>query len=158
MKKILTIAILVLLSACTGIPSHFEKPQVNLAGLQVAELGLLEQKFIVSLRVTNPNDISVPIDGLNLKLDVNGQPFATGVSNEKVTLPKLGETVVKMHITTNLSSIWKQIKTLQKDKPLAYAVSGKLFVPLVPGGVSFNRKGELPGLGEFLPAEIKTIQ
>lgn len=158
MKKILTVATLALLSACTGIPTHFEKPQVNLAGLQIAELGLIEQKFIISLRVTNPNDISVPIDGLNLKLDVNGQPFATGVSNEKVTLPKLGETVVKINVTTNLSSILKQIKTLQKDQALAYTVSGKLFVPLVPGGISFDRQGELPGLGEFLPAEIKIVK
>ncbi len=158
MKKVLTIATLALLSACTGIPTHFEKPQVNLAGLQIAELGLVEQKFIISLRVTNPNDISLPIDGLNLKLDVNGQPFATGVSNEKVTLPKLGDAVVKINVTTNLSSIWKQIKTLQKDKPLVYAISGKLFVPLMPGGISFDRKGELPGLGEFLPADIKALK
>lgn len=158
MKKIILLGVLALLSACTGIPSHFEKPTVNLAGLQIAELGLIEQKFIVSLRVSNPNDISLPINGLNLKLDVNGQPFATGVSNEAVTLPKLGDVVVKINVTANLASIWKQIKTLQKDKPLAYAVSGKLFLPLVPGGVSFDRKGELPGLGEFLPAEIKTVQ
>lgn len=156
MKKLLLMGVLALLSACSGIPSHFEKPQVNLAGLQVAELGLLEQKFIVSLRVTNPNQISVPINGLNLKLDVNGQPFATGVSDEKVTLKQLSDTVIKVNVTTNLSSIWKQVKNM--NKPIAYSLNGKLLLPMVPGGLSFDRKGELPGLGEFLPAEIKTIQ
>lgn len=155
MKKLVLISFLALLSACTGIPSHFEKPQVNLAGLQIAELGLIEQKFIVSLRVTNPNDINVPINGLNLKLDVNGQPFATGVSNEKVTLAKLGDTMIKVNVTTNLSSIWKQMKSL--NKPLAYSLNGKLLLPLVPGGLSFDRKGELPGLGEFLPSELKAM-
>ena len=155
MKKLVLIGFLALLSACTGIPSHFEKPQVNLAGLQIAELGLIEQKFIVSLRVTNPNDINVPINGLNLKLDVNGQPFATGVSNEKVTLAKLGDTMIKVNVTTNLSSIWKQMKSL--NKPLAYSLNGKLLLPLVPGGLSFDRKGELPSLGEFLPSELKAI-
>nr|WP_314901586.1 LEA type 2 family protein [uncultured Deefgea sp.] len=155
MKKLVLIGMLALLSACTGIPSHFEKPQVNLAGLQIAELGLIEQKFIVSLRVTNPNDINVPINGLNLKLDVNGQPFATGVSNEKVTLAKLGDTMIKVNVTTNLSNIWKQVKSL--NKPLSYSLSGKLLLPLVPGGLSFDRKGELPSLGEFLPNELKVM-
>ena len=145
LQRVVGVLVLSLLSACSGIV-NFEKPQVNLAGLEVLDLGLLEQKFVVSLRVTNPNDMALPIDGLKMKLDVNGQPFATGVSNQKVTLPRLGETVVKVNVTTNLSNIWKQIKAIQ-SKSLAYTVSGQLFVPLVPGGISFNRQGELSSLG-----------
>ncbi len=155
MKKIWLIATLLLLSACTGIPNNFEKPQVTMAGLEIAELGVIEQRFIVSLRVSNPNNFSIPIDGLAMKLDINGQPFATGVSNQAMTLPRLGEMVVKVNVTTNLFSVWKQIKTItSKNQPIAYGLTGKLSLPLIPGGIGFDRKGELPGLGEFLPADL----
>ena len=75
LQRVVGVLVLSLLSACSGIV-NFEKPQVNLAGLEVLDLGLLEQKFVVSLRVTNPNDMALPIDGLKMKLDINGQPFA----------------------------------------------------------------------------------
>ena len=148
--KLITLALLLsLLSACNSLPSKFEKPQVNLAGIQIEELGLFEQKFVLSLRVSNPNDISLPMNGLKVQVDVNEKPFATGVSNQKITLPSLGEAMVKLNVTTNLSGILKQLKTLQ-NQPLRYTVSGTLFVPLVPGGVPFDRKGELPGFDKLL--------
>jgi LEA14-like dessication related protein len=134
----------VLLTGCASFPSQFEKPTVSLAGLSVAEIGLLEQRFVLNLRVTNPNDVSLAINGVQLSLDVNGKHFADGVSSDAVTLPKLGSTVVKLNVTTSLSTFIQQFNALQASgKPIAYRIKGKLFLPLRPDGVSFERQGEV---------------
>jgi LEA14-like dessication related protein len=143
-KWLLRFLLLSLLAACSSLSGSFEKPSVSLAGLSVGEIGLLEQRFVLSLRVTNPNDVSLAINGVQLNLDVNGKHFAEGVSNEAVTLPKLGSVLVKLNVTTSLNTFIQQFNALQASgKPIAYRIKGKLFLPLRPDGVSFERQGEV---------------
>lgn len=150
MKRLLIALLVLLLSAC-GTPGLDQKRKVALAGLEPQELGLFEQRFLVTLRVTNPNDASVTVDGVEFNLELNGQPFASGVGKERITLPRMGDAQVKLSVTTNLGSLWKQLRALQGGKPIGYRMVGKLYTPWLPGGIPFDRKGELPGLGEFLP-------
>jgi LEA14-like dessication related protein len=146
-KRLVLAGLLLLLAACSSIPSPFEKPQVSLAGISVGKISLLEQQFVLNLRVTNPNDYEIPINGLNVNLDLNQHAFAQGVTNEKITLPRLGEKMVKLNVTTNLSNVWQQLKPLQNGEvKLAYRIYGKVYAPLMPAGIPFERKGELDGL------------
>ncbi len=139
------LATLALLTACSTHTGPFQKPQVNLAGVRLEELGLLEQRFELQLRVSNPNSFSIPLEGLQTKVELNGKPFAEGLSNEKVTLKALSDTVVKVRVTTNLASTLKTLnRLLAGNEPLRYRASGTLYLPLVPGGVPFDRTGEVP--------------
>ncbi|WP_273431497.1 LEA type 2 family protein [Chitinibacter tainanensis] len=147
-KLLLYCCAVVLLSSCSVIPNGFEKPQVSLAGISVGKLGLVEQQFVLHLRVQNPNNYEIPLDGLQVKVALNGQHFAQGVTNEKLDLPRLGEKVVKLNVTTNLSGVFKQIQALQLGSAkLKYELTGKVYAPLLPGGLSFERTGELNILG-----------
>lgn len=140
-----------LLAGCAGL-GVLEKPQVSLAGLELLEVGLFEQRFGVTLRVTNPNDRSVTIDGVEFALDLNGEPFASGVGSDKVTLPRRGDALVKLTVATSMSRMLRQLRSLQSlNKPLAYRMTGKLYTPWIPGGVPFDRSGELPGLNQIFP-------
>lgn len=151
MRRILMLGCALLLSACVGI-GNLDKPRVSLAGVALDDFNLFEQRFLVTLRVTNPNDTSVTIDGVDFDLSLNGEHFANGVGHDRVTLPRMGETLVTLKVTTNLNSLWKQLRTLQAtNKPLAYRMTGKLHVPWVPGGIAFDRQGELPALNEIFP-------
>ncbi len=153
MRRVLVFCCVLLLAGCAGL-GELKKPQVGLAGLALDEIGLFEQRFLVTLRVTNPNDSSVTVDGVEFDLALNGEHFASGVGHDKVTLPRMGEALVKLQVRTNLSSLWRQIRALQSlNKPLAYRMTGKLHAPWVPGGIPFDRKGELPGLNEIFPDE-----
>ncbi len=151
MRRILMFGCALLLAGCAGL-GEMKKPQVGLAGLALDEFGLFEQHFLVTLRVTNPNDSSVTIDGVEFNLALNGEHFASGVGHDKVTLPRMGEVLVPLRVTTNLSGLWKQIRALQTThKPLAYRMTGKLHTPWMPGGILFDRNGELPALNEIFP-------
>jgi LEA14-like dessication related protein len=138
------LALLVCLAACSSIPADFEKPTVTLAGVSVGTISLLEQQFVLNLRVANPNNIDIPLNGLNVSLDVNGKAFANGVSSEATTLPRLGSAIIKLKVSTSLSTFIQQFNALQASgKPIAYRIKGKLFLPLRPDGVSFERQGEV---------------
>ena len=151
MRRLLILCCAGMLTACASMLG-LEKPQVALAGLDLQEIGLFEQRFLVTLRVTNPNDRAVSVDGVEFSLDLNGEKFASGVGSDKVTLPQHGDALVRLTVATSLGRVWKQLRALQSlDKPLTYRITGRLYAPWLPGGVPFDNSGELPALGELLP-------
>lgn len=151
MRRLLMLCCVLMLAGCAGL-GLLEKPQVALAGMELDEIGLFEQRFLVTLRVSNPNAQSVTVDGVEFSLDLNGEPFASGLSGGKVTLPARGDALVRVTVATSLGRMWKQLRSLQSlDKPLPYRMTGKLYTPWIPGGMPFEKTGELPALNQVLP-------
>jgi LEA14-like dessication related protein len=87
-----------------GCAPHFERPDVAVVGVELKSLQLLEQQFVVRVRVKNPNALSIPLEGLSYKLSLNGEDFAHGDSDESVTVPAHGEATVGLPVTTSLHS------------------------------------------------------
>lgn len=137
-----------LLSACAGLAGLSQKPEISLAGLDLVEIGLFEQRFALRLRVQNPNDVDLPIAGLSFDVELNGQHFARGLSNKPVTIPRMGEAVLEVTATSNLGSVLKQMRELQKGgrDRVDYRISGRISLEGFesPGGFPFERKGDLP--------------
>lgn len=152
MQRLILLGLAGMLAACTSLLGVPEKPKVALAGIVLEDLGLFEQRFQLALRVSNPNDTELTIDGLDFKLELNGEAFASGESREAVLLSRKGSALVKLKVKTRLTNILNQIKLLQTgEKPLSYRMVGRLYTPWVPGGVAFERKGELPRLNQIFP-------
>lgn len=152
MRRLILLGLAGLLVACTTLLGVPEKPKVALAGIVLEDLGLFEQRFQLALRVSNPNDTELTIDGLDFKLELNGKAFASGESREAVTLPRKGDVLVKLKVKTRLVGILDQIKLLQTgEKPLSYRMLGRLYTPWLPGGIAFERKGELPRMNQIFP-------
>ena len=152
MSRLLMFFVGLLLASCAGIRGMVEKPGVEFAGLEVQGMGLLEQNFLVKLHLSNPNDFSITLDGVDFTLSLNGEHFANGASRETVILPRLGEADVSVRITTRLDALQKLIRAQYKSgKPQEYQLNGRLYGSWVPGGIPFERKGEVPSLKKGLP-------
>jgi LEA14-like dessication related protein len=67
-----------------------EPLRVNVAGLEPLAGEGLEMRFNVKLRIQNPNDTPLEFQGVSLQLDLNGKPFASGVSDEAGVVPRFG--------------------------------------------------------------------
>ena len=80
MRCFFAYSLMILLAGCAGISGLSQKPEVSLAGLELAELKLFEQRFKMKLRIQNPNDVELKINGLTFDVDINGLPFAKGLS------------------------------------------------------------------------------
>jgi LEA14-like dessication related protein len=52
-----------LLNACATLSPYKESPRVSLVSIQPQEMGVLEQRFGLQLRILNPNDTAIPVEG-----------------------------------------------------------------------------------------------
>lgn len=131
-----------LLWGCAALSTH--PPEVTLAGIDIVEAGLLEQRFAMKLRLQNPNDAGITITGLSFQVEVNGQTFAKGVSGQTVTVPRFGEAVLAVDAVSNLASVLRQITELSKGgrEGIDYRIHGRLATGDF-GSVPFESKGEL---------------
>jgi LEA14-like dessication related protein len=138
------VAIALLLAGCAHFLQPVEKPRVNIAGISPKDIKLFEQVFTVDLRIMNPNDRPLSVNGLVFTLEVNGQPFASGVSNEAFTISPFGSRVVPAEAITTLGSLLRQILQAQKSDPASftYRLSGHLHSESAPRRIPFDEQGE----------------
>lgn len=133
------------LAACAGLPIGLESPKVSLADISVAGGGLLEQRFALKLRVQNPNDRDIPLDGLSFTVELNGLEFAHGVSNRPVVLARLSDTLVDVEGVSNLGAVIRQLQQAaggEGREAFTYRIHGKLASGLL-GSIPFDRQGEV---------------
>lgn len=136
------------LSACSGL-QRSDPLQVAVAGIEPMQGEGLELRMLVKLRVQNPNDAALDYDGVYVKLEVMDKTFATGVSDERGTVGRFGESIIDVPVTVSMLRMVRQTLGMLNGEPLdkvTYRLSGKLSGP----GFGSNR---FQAQGEFgLPA------
>lgn len=129
--------------------------RVNVAGIEPLEGQGLEMRFNVKLRVQNPNDSAVSFDGVSLDLELNGKPFASGVSDQAGSVPRFGETVVNVPLTVPAFAAVRQAFAFAgaaQSGQIPYILRGKLAGGLT-GTMRFVDQGtlSLPSSSMALP-------
>ncbi|WP_277374020.1 LEA type 2 family protein [Pseudomonas sp. AA-38] len=132
MPRLLRLCLLTLLAAslaaCASL-SNRDPLRVDLVGLEPLPSQGLEVRFAAKLRVQNPNDSAVSFNGMALDLDVNGQPLASGVSDQHGDVPRFGETLVSVPLSISAFSMVRQAWGAAGYHPgqeLSYELRGKL--------------------------------
>ena len=140
----LAIAMAVMLGGCTTLGLR-DPVQVTVADIESIPGEDLEVRMLVKLRVQNPNDEPVQYDGIYLKLEVLGSTFATGVSDERGTIPRFGESVISVPMTMSTlrvaSRALSMFSTGRSVDKLNYKLDGKLDGPML-GSTRFQLTGE----------------
>ena len=151
MKRFWAIPLVLVVLGCTT-PEKVRPPTVDLANLRLGSTGLLSQQFNLDLKIGNPNDFSIPVTGLAFQLEVNGQPFADGLSNTSVTVPRLGYAMMPVEGNTNTMNLIRQIMTLGERDRIDYRLFGTAYIGrLVENdAVPFEKRGSL----SLLPAPL----
>src|SRR6188768_1555904 len=118
-----------LLNGCATLPGR-EPLAVSVAGIEPLPGQGMEIRMRVKLRIQNPNEAAIEYDGVSLKLGVEGQTYASGVSDARGTIPRFGEAVLEVPVTMSTMRVALQAYALMRDgKPpekLKYKVKGKL--------------------------------
>jgi LEA14-like dessication related protein len=117
-----------LLAGCAGVGKRLEPPRISLAHIQVQEFTGLEAVFQIKLRVFNTNDVDLKVNGIEADLEINGKPFATGVSKSALKIPSFGTELVPVTVYSSVIDIVKGVHGLQKSEQLKYRLKGKLRV------------------------------
>jgi LEA14-like dessication related protein len=129
-----------LLAGCASM----EPPSITLTSLQGQPSTLFEQRFITNLRIQNPNDFDLPLEGLSFDIVVNDQPFAKGVGRTDTVIPAFGSGVVQAEAVTTLMSFVRQVQMMGRGggPKLSYAVTGKLKVRDRMTAIPFEMRGD----------------
>jgi LEA14-like dessication related protein len=128
LRAFLVLLATALLGACASMPGR-DPLQVAVAGIEPLKGEGMELRMLVKLRVQNPNDAPLDYDGVYVKLDVLDSTFATGVSSERGTVPRYGETVIGVPVTVSAMRMVTYALRMLDGKPvdkLNYKLEGKL--------------------------------
>lgn len=134
-----------LLGACASMLPQEDRIRVTLVDIRPLESTLMEQRFLVRLRLQNRSREALAIDGMSFDLALNGRDFASGVSNQAVTAPGFGEALLEVKVSSTLFGVIRQIQTLQtqEPRPFQYRISGRLSTPDALFGLRFDERGEI---------------
>ena len=135
---------LLVLMSCSNLPRNTPRVDVTLSDITPTEVGLFEQQYKIGLRVQNPSDRAIAIDGFAYQIEINGKPFAHGVSDESTTVPRFGQVVVSATAVSSLTGLMQQIRQLasgSSDK-LRYRITGSFSVS-GGGAILFDQRGEI---------------
>ncbi|MGF1610844.1 MAG: LEA type 2 family protein [Kiloniellales bacterium] len=137
-------------TACASLDDALP-PQVSVADIKFLGSGLFEQEVEVDLRVRNPNNFDLPLEGMTFDLMLNGQHFAEGFTNESVTIPRLGEARVPVTASTSLVNLARQALGIARGGQLDYKINGLAYLRgLTTRTVPYEKSGSLrliPGSG-----------
>lgn len=120
--------LLLALSACAVYPNN-DPLNVNVVGVQPLQSQDMEVRFAVKIRVQNPNSTTINYNGVALDLDINGQPFASGVSNETGSIAGYSDAVLNVPVSVSSFSVLRQAFALGQVRTLnnlPYVLHGKL--------------------------------
>ena len=125
----LTLCATILIASCASLTRPWETPEIALVGLQPKELGLDRQSFLVSLRIRNPNDRTLPIKAMTYRLSLEGSELANGSSELDRQIPAFGEETVDVEVNSSLFGLIPRLPALALKKDnLEWTVAGTVTV------------------------------
>ena len=148
----LVVLVSLALAGCASLV-HREPVRINVVGLEPIPGEGMEMRFKVKLRVQNPNETAIDFDGLALDLDLNGRPFASGVSDRTGSVARFGEALIEIPVSVSAIAVVRQaLGVIEGDgkAEVPYALRGRLAGGLL-GGMRFSDSGTLK-----LPDPLKT--
>jgi LEA14-like dessication related protein len=149
----LAVCLLVLLmSGCVSMGISRDSVRVTVSDIQIVEATLLEQLYRVTLRVQNRTDRPISVNGGSFDLEINGRDFASGVSDQAVTIAAFGDQQIDVRMVSTVFGVVRLVQGFQsrEGEPLAYSISGSLSTGGF-GGVWFEESGEIDLLHKGSP-------
>jgi len=125
-----------LLSACASTGDLVSAPDVSLRNVQLTDVELSRQTFILSFDVTNPNPFPLPISAVSYGVELDSQRFASGRTQGGFTVPASGDGEFAISVELNLLKSAPQLLYIVRDgekRDITYELKGQLGIdiPLV---------------------------
>lgn len=145
--SVLLAFVCVMVSACAHLGAGLEAPKVRVDSLQMLESRGVSQRFLVGLRVINPNDRALPVKGLSYTLALNGFDLLEGVTGKVPVLEPFSETLVEVEAATDLVAALRLLNNLTRPdaaQNITYALTAKVSVQGWPSRLTVKESGEVP--------------
>ncbi|WP_085675248.1 MULTISPECIES: LEA type 2 family protein [unclassified Pseudomonas] len=151
-RLLLLSALLMLLAGCASWSEDWREPELHLDKVETVKARLLQQEFVLHLRVDNPNDSRLFIRNLSYSVWLNDLLLA----QDDVSLWRsVGGHARRTFKITARTNLWQHLKPLAKllksGQPLQYRLQGELETGLIiHQDLHLSRSGEIIP-GDFIP-------
>ena len=152
-RCLFTCLLLYLIGCCSGCAALYglrESPKVSVADIEVQRAGLMENAFLLQLRVMNPNDVAIDLKAITCNLKLDGKPFARGVTDNNERIEAYSSTLVPVSVYSSVVDMAGALARLLQagvrlDDPAQYALEGTAILEVHGFEVEkdFTSKGEL---------------
>ena len=137
-------------SGCAALHGVRESPKISLADIQVQRAGLMENAFLLQLRVMNPNDVAIDLKAITCNLTLDGKPFARGVGDSNQRIEAYSSTIVPVSVYSSVVDMAGALARLLQagvrlNDPARYALEGTAILDVRGFEVEkdFTSKGEI---------------
>ncbi|MHB8815889.1 MAG: LEA/WHy family protein [Steroidobacteraceae bacterium] len=126
MRSVPLLLLAVALSGCALFVPKLQTPNLSIVDIEVLKANFMEQQLRVRMHVENPNDRSLPVQGLSYTVYLGGQEFASGVSDASFVVPALGTADFNMDVTANAAGALFTVLSKPRGQGIDYRMTGRV--------------------------------
>lgn len=113
------------LTACSSFLNQYaQKPKVDLARVEVSDVGLRAATLQFVVKVENPNRIPLTLDEVNYKILLDGKEFAASKMADGVRIPAEGSAEVVLPLAFEYNRLWTNVLSLFSTRSIQYRIEG----------------------------------
>ena len=133
-----------LLAGCAAMLPKLEPPQLTLTRITIIGGDLHTQQLHLTLHAVNPNTRAIAVRAIECNVDVAGQTFASGETDDAFILPASGETDFGVNVSANLANAVAALLGGLGHSTVEYRLYGEVHLS---GGlvrnIPFDQKGHV---------------
>lgn len=145
--RAMSLAGLLIIAGCAALNvADFDEPQIELLGLTPMAGSGMEARFLVKLRIVNPNAIPLEVDGMAYDVFIRGNKLLSGVSNEPLRVAAYGESTAELEVAAGMMSSFALLRDLMSNPPeggLPYRLNAKLSRKGLIGALRVSKEGNI---------------
>jgi LEA14-like dessication related protein len=146
-QLLLATALLLLLAGCANVGLEaFDDPDIELLALEPMPSRGLEARFLLRLRIVNPNPIALEIDGLAYEVFLRENKVLSGASNTPVRVDAYSEGEAAVEVAAGMMGSLALIRDLMSNpgaSDIPYRLDAKISRKGLGGSIRVSREGSL---------------
>ena len=134
-------------TGCASTGAIVEKPGVSLRNVQIADIDLDGQTFVLQFDVDNPNPFPLPIRAVSYGVELEGLRLASGETECAFTVPAGGDGHFEITVDVDLMRTAPQLMFIVRDgiyRDIPYALEGRFAIDVpFANPVAFRNEGSI---------------
>lgn len=148
LRTFFAVVLATLVTACSSLTDmvDFDEPQVELLGLEPMAANGMEARFLVRLRIVNPNAIPLDIDGMSYDVFLRERKVLSGVSSDGINIGAYSEGTAELEVAAGMFgslALLRDLMATPTDGGLPYRLDAKISRRGLPSAIRVSREGQL---------------
>ena len=116
MRNLLAIGIVLTLAACATLTGDLDPPKVTVENVESLPGSGSTPRFLITLRITNPNKQALDILGVSYSMELLGKELINGVTNDVPRIEPYGEATVQLEAGIRLFELLRLLASLGQEQ------------------------------------------